>query len=261
MKGSSKKSTQEEETPCTSVEKYGVIPSRDESYAPTEVVHGYTYGDLALASLKWNFNNYPSPGMDSDGSLNEMDSGIEGVHFLASNMGGTTFRRTKISDEDVVFFPIIVGLTIMPPDKEEYDFVFEMARYTERFLGLKDLTREQLATALSAVSLLGSEILEMNVTLDGCRINARHDYITTNDLFELSYPQMFGLEEARLSGGGFWIAFGPLPQGTHTLKAKVKQSGINYATHPGYWSDEEGNLIPFEIDLAYELVVEKSNEN
>jgi hypothetical protein len=233
-----------------------ILNSRDAHFEQIAIANGLTYNDLAAEHALWIFDrddyDNTSPAFDVDGSLNEQDSGVPGVHFLTPNGGEASCLTTHIQSDDVLFFDIAAAIYLSFPSDTEEDW-YSLLRPFGSFAGVDDpsaLSNEELTRMAARMTIAYEQFLHLGVYLDGCELAARSEY-TVSDIFTLSNTDSF--EDGTYgASGGFYGAVGPLPPGEHFLRIVVDVGGINFASDPRLYT---GDIQTSTADTVFRLIV------
>jgi hypothetical protein len=247
----------EEELVCTG--SFSMIPSRNDTFAKVPLVGNLTYDDLAALHALWLFDRLDyettSPVFDVDGTLNEQDSGIDGVHFLTPNGEPTACLTTMVSSDDVLFFDIASTIYLTFPSDTEDDWFGPLRSFPEYagFPDVSNLSNEDLTLIAARLTTTFEQNLTMRAFLDDCELNVRTEYAVSN-IFQLQDSNFFG-PGTYGAAGGYYGAIGPLPSGTYTLRIVVENNGINYAADPMFYTID-GSLSTFASDNEFQLLVD-----
>lgn len=170
-------------------------------FSPDSRPYGKTYGQWAEKWIKWSLSISKSsnPILDETGE-NCAESQSGPVWFLAGTLGTLVRRKCCIPPNKGIFFPVI---------EKECSFAEE---------GDQLKTEEEL---VSRVRHLMDVVLQLDVEIDGNKLENLYKYRALSNIFDLSFPEdnVYGVSKGKTRSvtDGYWIMLKPLPLGHHTI--------------------------------------------
>jgi hypothetical protein len=208
---------------------YELSKAQDENlFTTNSSPFGIAYGDWTAKWWQWALSIPQDANPVGDPTGNYCGQNQEGpVWFLAGTFGGSAERACTIPEgKALLFAPINVECSYaeFPDLKTEADL------------------RECAKSGQDLVT-------ELDVTIDGAKLENLQDYRVQSPLFNLTLPEnnVFGLPVTTTEAvsDGNWVFLKPLPSGNHTIHSKGVSVDFT-AT---------GTAPPFVSDVIYHLTV------